>query len=76
MNKFNLVAYILQIAGGLVLAGLAVYYFAIKNWVNGSIFLAIGAVFVIMPVRSILKARKQKREEEEKRESANRRGFL
>ena len=74
MNKFNLVAYILQILGGLVLAGLAVYYFAIDNWINGLIFLAIGAVFVIMPVRNLLKARKQK--EEEEKNNRNNRGFL
>ena len=74
MNKLTLITYIFQIVGGLVLIGLSVYYFAIDNWINGLIFLAIGAVFVIMPVRSFLKARKQK--EEEEKNNRNKRGFL
>lgn len=74
MNKLTLITYIFQIVGGLVLIGLSVYYFAIDNWINGLIFLAIGAVFVIMPVRSFLKARKQK--EEEEKNNRNNRGFL
>lgn len=76
MNKLTLVSYILQIVGGLVLAGIAVYCFITNVIVNGVIFLGVGAVFIVMPIRSIYKARKQKREEEENKNSGNKRGFL
>lgn len=76
MNKINLISCIFQLISGLILVGLAIFYFVVRNWLNGIIFLVVGIIFVAMPIRSFFMARKAKRDEEEQKNSGEKHGFL
>lgn len=76
MNKINLISCIFQLISGLILVGLAIFYFVVRNWLNGIIFLVVGIIFVAMPIRSFFIVRKAKRDEEEQKNSGEKHGFL
>ena len=55
MNKIGLISAIVQLVSALILVGLSVYYYTVGNTLNFGVFLAVGALFIIMSVRSIYK---------------------
>lgn len=76
MNKFVLITYIFQLVSGLTLIGISVFYFISGNRINGFVFLGVGAVFVVIPIKNFFTARKQKREEKEKASRPERHDFI
>ena len=77
MNKLTLVSAVVQAVCGLVLSGLSIYYFTLEDYTKFGVFLVVGIVFIILPVRTFVRYRKWK--ELEKRTGQDeppKKGFL
>ena len=71
MNRLTLYTAIAQLICGLVLAGLSVYYIVIEEYTKFGVFLAVGIVFIALPIRAYFRYKKQQKYEEEKGKSEN-----
>lgn len=79
IDIYKLITAILQLVGGLVLIGISVYYYFAEQTLNFYIFLAVGIIFVILPVISFIRAFLKKEDKTEDGNSGGdkpKRGFL
>ena len=68
MKNFSLTAVIVQIVVGLACIGLGIYYAVSDVSTHAVVFMVVGAVCIVMAVRSYLRIRKSKKEEEKDKE--------
>lgn len=77
LDIYKLISSILQLAGGLALIGISVYYYFAGNNASFIIFLVAGIIFVVLPVYSFLKAiLKNNRKDSGDNDDKPKRGFL
>lgn len=76
IDIYKLITAILQLAGGLTLVGISVYYHFAENTVNFWLFLAIGVVFTVWSVYSLIKLFKKNGEDGDGGSQAPPKGFL
>lgn len=69
-----MVATVLNLVCGLVLAGLSVYYFTVQSYVSGGVFLAVGLFCVASSVYKFFKSRRHKPSGENKKDGEDGRG--
>ena len=77
LDIYKLITAVLQLAGGLALIGISVYYYFIENTLNFYLFLIVGIIFVVIPVYSFVKAiiKKDKKDDDGENDKPKR-GFL
>ena len=68
MKNLSLTAVIIQIIVGLACIGLGVYYALSDASTHAVVFIVVGAVCIVMAVRTYLRIRKRKKDEEKDKE--------
>lgn len=76
MNKLSLFSSIVQAISGLTLIGIAIYYYLSNDMTKFWVFLAVGAVFVVLPIRTVYKYIKGKQDKKREEENKNRHDFI
>lgn len=64
MNKGGLIIFIIQLVCGLVCLGLGIYYIFYGEPTQIAVFIVVGAVCIATAVRSFIKMRKDKNNED------------
>ena len=66
-DKYKFIRAILELVCAVILLGISVYYLIVDNTSAFLLFVIVGIVCVVLPVRTIYKLRKQDKDEKDKK---------
>lgn len=66
-NKYKFIRAIIEIVCAVILLGISVYYLIVDNMSAFALFMVVGIICIALPVRTILKLRKQDKDGKDKK---------